>query len=130
LRIDGYLGGRLAATAALTADTSRDRLALTVADAEIAADGSDATAVTIRVTDAYGNHRPGVAGDVALTLTGPGTLIAANPFPLGGNGGVGGGFIRSRAGEPGRVTLTATHAALGDARAALTVTPVRSQTFI
>ena len=122
LRIDGYLGARLAATVRMTADTSRDRLSLAVADAEIAADGADATAVTVRVTDAYGNHRPGTAGDVALTLAGPATLIADNPFPLAAPGGVGGGFIRSRPGRTGRVTLTARHAALGEASVELTVT--------
>jgi beta-galactosidase len=122
LRVDGYVGTRLAATLQMTADTSRDRLSLAVADTEIAADGSDATAVTIRVTDAYGNHRPGTAGDVDLTLTGPATLIAANPFPLAALGGVGGGFIRSRPGETGRVTLTAAHATLGEASVGLTVT--------
>jgi hypothetical protein len=106
----------------MTADTSRDRLSLAVADAEIAADGSDATAVTVRVTDAYGNHRPGAAGDVTLTLTGAATLIADNPFPLAALGGVGGGFIRSLPGKTGRVTLTARHAALGEASVELTVT--------
>ena len=130
LRVDGYVGTRLAATLQMTADTSTDRLALTLADAEIAADGSDATAVTVRATDAYGNHRPGVAGDVALKLTGPATLIAANPFPLAALGGVGGGFIRSRPGKTGRVSLTGTHPTLGRTTAGLTVTSVRSQTFI
>jgi hypothetical protein len=90
--------------------------------ASAAADGSDATALTIRVTDAYGNHRPGTAGDVALTLSGPATLIAANPFPLAALGGVGGGFIRSWPGTTGRVSLTATHATLGEASVGLTVT--------
>ncbi len=121
LRIDGYLGTRLAATVQMTADTSRDRLLLAVADAEIAADGSDATAVTVRATDAHGNHRPGTAGDVTLTLTGAATLIAANPFPLAAPGGVGGGFIRSRPGKTGRVTLTVRHATLGEASVELTV---------
>jgi beta-galactosidase len=122
LRIDGYVGARLVATVQMTADTSRDRLALAVADTAIAGDGADATAVTIRVTDAYGNHRPGVDGDVALALSGPATLIAANPFPLAAVGGVGGGFIRSRAGLAGRVTLTARHPTLGEASVGLTVT--------
>ena len=71
LRVDGYVGSRLAATRQMTADTSRDRLSLAVADAEIAADGSDATALTVRVTDAYGNHRPGTAGDVCRPAAGP-----------------------------------------------------------
>ena len=115
------MGTQLAATVQMTADTSRDLLSLTVADAEITADGSDATAVTVRVTDAYGNHRPGTTGDVTLTLTGPATLIATNPFPLAALGGVGGGFIRSKAGQ-GQVTLVAAHATLGEASVGLTVT--------
>ena len=122
LRIDGYVGTRPVATLQMTADTSRDKLSLSLADTEIAADGSDATAITVRVTDAYGNHRPGTAGDVALTLAGPATLIAANPFPLAAVGGVGGGFIRSQPGRTGRVSLTARHAALGEASVGLTVT--------
>jgi beta-galactosidase len=113
LRIDGYVGARLAATVHMTADISRDRLQLTAADTAITADGSDTTAITVRVTDAYGNHRPGTAGDVTLELTGPGTLIAANPLPLATLGGVGGGFIRSQPGRAGPVTVTATHATLG-----------------
>jgi beta-galactosidase len=121
LRVDGYVGTRLVATLRMTADTSRDKLSLAVADTAIAADGSDATAVTVRVTDAFGNHRPGAAGDVAFTLAGPATLIAANPFPLADLGGVGGGFIRSRPGTSGRVTLTARHATLGEASVGLTV---------
>jgi beta-galactosidase len=122
LRIDGYVGARLVATVRMTADTSRDRLALTLADTEIAGDGSDATAITVRVTDAYGNHRPGTAGDVSFTLSGPATLLAANPFPLATVGGVGGGFLRSRPGEAGQVTLTAAHPTLGEASVGLTVT--------
>jgi beta-galactosidase len=120
LQIDGYVSGKLVTTVRMTADTSRDRLELTAADAEITADGSDATAITVRATDAYGNRRPGTVGDVALTLTGPGTLIAADPLPLATLGGVAGGFIRSRPGKAGTITVTATHAGLG--RASVRVT--------
>jgi beta-galactosidase len=120
LQIDGYVSGKLVTTVRMTADTSRDRLELTAADAEITADGSDATAITVRATDAYGNRRPGTVGDVALTLTGPGTLIAADPLPLATLGGVAGGFIRSRPDKAGTITVTATHAGLG--RASVRVT--------
>jgi beta-galactosidase len=130
LRIDGYVGAKLVSTLRMTADTSNDRLELTAADTEITADGSDATAITVRAIDAYGNRRPGITGDVTLTLTGPGTLIAASPLPLATLGGVGGGFIRSRRGKTGRVTVTATHATLGRASVPVTVTPVRSPSFI
>jgi beta-galactosidase len=78
----------------MSADTSRDRLRLTADDAAIAADGSDATRVTFRATDAYGNQRPNVTGEVTLSLTGPATLVGQNPFAFGGYGGVGGAFVR------------------------------------
>jgi len=130
LQIDGYVGATLVATVRMTADTSQDRLELTVADTEITADGSDATAITVRATDAYGNRRLGAAGDVTLTLTGPGTLVAASPLPLATLGGVAGGFIRSRPGQTGTVTVTATHAALGRSSAAVTIAPDRSESFI
>lgn len=126
LRIDGYVGSRLVTTVRMTADTSRDRLQLSAADAEIAADGFDATAIIVRATDGYGNHRPGITGNATLTHTGPGTLIAASPLPLGTLGtlgGVGGGFIRSQRGKAGLVTVTAAHPALGRASARVTVTP-------
>jgi beta-galactosidase len=130
LRIDGYVGARLVATARMTADPSKDRLQLTAADAAVTADGTDATAFTVRATDAYGNRRPGIAGAVTLTLTGPGTLIAANPLPLATLGGVGGGFIRSQPGKTGTVTLAAAHPTLGRASVQVTITPVRSASFI
>ena len=130
LVIDGYIGSNCVATLRMTASSDGDRLALGVADAAIDADGLDATAFTIRATDAYGNRRPGIAGDVTLTLTGPGTLIAENPFPLAAFGGVGGGFIRSLPGAAGQVTLTATHPTLGQARATVRVSPTRSESWI
>ncbi|HEY7173558.1 MAG TPA: glycoside hydrolase family 2 TIM barrel-domain containing protein, partial [Micromonosporaceae bacterium] len=64
LRIDGYVGDRLAATLHMSADTNRDRLALTVDDPVIEGDGSDATRVTCRAVDEYGNQRAIVDGDV------------------------------------------------------------------
>jgi beta-galactosidase len=128
--IDGYIGRNRVATLRRTASSDGDRLELSVADATIDSGGTDATAFTIRATDAYGNRRPGIAGDVTLALTGPGTLIAENPFPLAAFGGVGGGFIRSLPGAAGRVTLTATHPTLGRARAAVRVSRTRSESWI
>jgi beta-galactosidase len=119
LRIDGYVGGALAASVTMSADTSRDRLALWLDDSALRADGTDTTRLTFRALDAYGNQRPYVTGSVALTLTGPATLIGDNPFPFGDYGGVGGAFVRSLAGRPGRVTVQAQHATLGQAAAGL-----------
>ena len=130
LRVDGYTGTRLAAVLLMSADTSRDRLRLTADDTTITADGSDATRVTIRATDTYGNHRPNMTGEVTLTLTGPAVLIGQNPFPFGSYGGVGGAFIRSVPGETGQVTVTARHATLGSASVQITVTAARPGKYL
>jgi len=122
LRIDGYLGQRWVASARMSADPARDRLALTADDRSIQADGSDATRLTFRALDAYGNQRPHVTGDVSLSLTGPATLIGDNPFGFGAYGGVGGAFVRSRPGRAGLVRVTARHPALGQATVRITVT--------
>jgi beta-galactosidase len=123
LRIDGYVGASLVGSVEMSADSTRDRLALVVEDASIVGDGSDMTRFTFRALDAYGNQRPYPTGDVALTLAGPATLIAQNPFAFADYGGVGGGFIRSVAGTAGTVTVTAAHPTLGTASGTLTVTP-------
>ena len=130
LRVDGYTGTAIAATLLMSADTSKDRLHLAAADASIVADGSDATSVTFRATDAHGNHRPHVTGEVTLTVAGPGGLVGSNPFAFGTFGGVGGAFVRSMPGKTGRVTITARHATLGSASAVVTVATGRSGQFL
>ena len=87
------------------------------------------TRFTFRALDTYGNQRPYVTGDVTLSLTGPATLIAENPFSFATYGGVGGAFIRSQPRSSGRVTVTATHPTLGQASASLTITPASEQNF-
>jgi beta-galactosidase len=130
LRVDGYTGTRLAAVLLMSADTSQDRLQLTADDTTITADGSDATRVTFRATDAYGNHRPDVTGEVTLTLTGPAALIGQNPFAFGSYGGIGGAFIRSIPGKTGQVTITAQHATLGSASVRVTVATARPGRYL
>ena len=104
LRVDGHAAMRLAAVLLMSADTSRDRLRLTADDTTITADGSDATRVTFRATDVYGNHRPHMTGEVTLTLTGPAVRIGQNPFAFGSYGGA---FVRSVPGKTGQVMVTA-----------------------
>ena len=122
LRLDGYLGGQLVASARMSGDSARDRLALTADDASIRADGTDTTRVTFRAVDAYGNQRPHVTGDVSLSLIGPATLIGENPFAFGTYGGVGGAFVRSQPGQTGLVSVTARHPVLGQAAVRINVT--------
>jgi beta-galactosidase len=123
LRIEGYLGDRMVATVRMAADTSGDHLALTADHSSIEADGSDATRITFRAVDAYGNHRPNATGEVALSITGPGVLVGDNPFPFGAYGGVGGAFVRSIPDQSGLVRVTAEHPALGRASVQVFVTP-------
>jgi beta-galactosidase len=130
LRADGYLGTKLAAVLLMSADTSRDRLQLTADDTTITAGGSDATRITFRAIDAYGNHRPNVTGEVTLTLTGPATLIGQNPFAFGSYGGVGGAFIRSVPRRTGQVTVTARHTTLGSASIQIAVAPARPGRYL
>jgi beta-galactosidase len=122
LRIDGYLRGRLVTSVRMSADTAQDRLALAADDSSIQADGTDTTRLTFRAVDAYGNQRRRATGRVTLSLSGPGVLIGDNPFEFGAYGGVGGAFVRSEPGRPGRVIITARHPALGQATVRVTVT--------
>lgn len=110
----------------MSADPSLDRLNLTADHAAIGADGSDATRITFRAVDAHGNHRRGIAGNVALTVTGPAVLIGDNPFPFGVYGPVGGAFVRSLPGRTGLVAVSAEHPTLGRATVQVTAIAVRS----
>jgi len=121
LGIIGYVGGREVTSLQMSSNPASDRLRLDLEDPSIAADGADATRFTFRALDAYGNQRPYVSGEVSLSLRGPATLIAQNPFDFGLYGGVGGALIRSQAGRTGEVAVTATHPTLGSANAKLRV---------
>jgi beta-galactosidase len=122
LLVTGYVGGAAVATLRMSSNTALDKLALAVEDAAIVGDGSDATRITFRAVDAYGNQRPYVSGDVTLKVSGPADLVGQNPFQFQLYGGVGGAFVRSQAGNTGTVTVTASHPTLGQATAQLTVT--------
>src|SRR5260370_38120091 len=97
----------------MSADPAGDVLGMTVDDAAISADGSDATRAVFRALDAYGNQRRYLTGEVALSLSGPAALVGDNPFAFGAYGGLGAGGIRPVAGPPGAITLTASPPPLG-----------------
>jgi beta-galactosidase len=115
LLIRGFAGGRPVAQVRMSAHPGGDALAMAVDDTTISADGSDATRVVFRAMDAFGNQRRYGSGQVALTLSGPATLLGDNPFEFGQYGGLGAVWIRSLAGQPGAITLTASHPLLGQA---------------
>jgi beta-galactosidase len=124
LLILGYVGGQQATYLRMSADPADDALGMTVDDTSIWADGSDATRVVFRAIDAYGNQRRYQSGQVALSLSGPATLVGDNPFAFGEYGGLGAVWIRSLSGQPGAITLTANHPVLGQAEVQVTSEPV------
>jgi len=128
LRIDGYLGAELAASRSFSSDPSGDVLSLAADDAEIEADGADATRLAFRAADRYGAPRPYVTGQVSLDVEGPAVLVGDNPFDFAAAGGAGAVWLRSLAGVPGTVTVTASHPSLGRAVATVRVRdPLGSQ---
>ena len=121
LTVLGYYQSTHVATLQMSSDTSTDRLGLDLDDTTITGDGTDATRLTFRALDAYGNQRPYVSGDVKLSVKGPAVLVGQNPFAFELYGGVGGVTIRSEADKTGTVTVKASHSTLGSASAKLTV---------
>jgi beta-galactosidase len=124
LLIVGYVGGQQVAEVRMSADPADDTLAMAADDATISADGVDATRVVFRAVDAYGNQRRYPAGEVALTMSGPATLIGDNPFAFGAYGGLGAVWLRSAAGQPGIITLGASQPELGLAEVRVRSLPV------
>jgi beta-galactosidase len=116
LEIRGYVGGQRVAEVQMSSDTGHDSLGISADDSSITADGSDMTRVVFRARDAYGNQRRYRHGNVLLTVDGPGVLIGDNPFAFGAYGGLGAVWVRSVARQPGTITVTAVHPALGQAQ--------------
>ncbi len=127
LRIDGYLGDDQVASRRFSSDPSGDGLTLTADHAEIDADGADATRLEFRAADRYGAPRPYVTGQVTLEVEGPAVLVGESPFDFEAAGGAGAVWIRSRAGQPGTVTVRASHPGLGRAEARIRVRRRRSR---
>jgi beta-galactosidase len=115
LLIRGYAGGVQVTYLRMSADPAGDALGMTVDDTSITSDGSDMTRAVFRAVDAYGNQRRYASGQVTLSLSGPAALVGDNPFAFGEYGGLGAVWIRSQAGQPGSITLTASHPRLGQA---------------
>jgi beta-galactosidase len=121
LRIDGYLGPKLALSRPFSSDRALDRLHLHAADAELIADGADATWLTFGAVDKFGALRSFVAGEVSLSLEGPGKIVGDNPFQTADTGGSGAVLLQTIAGRPGKVHITARHPRLGGAHASIDV---------
>lgn len=121
LRIDGYVGDRVALSRSFSSDQAADQFLLSADDKELAGDGSDATRLVFQVADRFGAPRPLAGGEVKLEISGPGTIVGDNPFQLAESGGVGAVWIRTLAKRSGRIVVTATHSSLGRKSVSITV---------
>ena len=110
LKIEGYLGGKLAITRTFSGKGADVQLFVEPDDAELVGDGSDATRVVLRATDEYGSPRPFSTGAVSLAIEGPGEIVGENPFAL--TGGVGAVWVKTKE-AAGTIRLTARHPYLG-----------------
>jgi len=113
LRIDGYLGNRLALRRLFSPDTTTDVLACVADDPTLVADGQDATRIELRALDRYGAARPYVEGQLTFGVNGPGVLIGDNPLDFQSAGGAAAVWLRTVRGQPGTVTVYAAHPTLG-----------------
>ena len=113
LRIDGYVAGHLALSRSFSSDASKDNFLLKSDDEAIAGDGVDATRIVFRVVDRFGAPRLHAGGDVRFELTGPGILVGDNPFSLTESGGAGAVWVKALPETSGRISIKATHPALG-----------------
>ncbi|MEO8657132.1 MAG: glycoside hydrolase family 2 TIM barrel-domain containing protein [Bryobacteraceae bacterium] len=110
LKIEGYIGDRLAKTLILSGTGKDTDLKVLPDETELVADGRDATRVVLLVTDEHGNIRNFATGAVSLSLTGPAEIVGENPFAI--TGGTGAIWIKAKE-APGTVKLTAKHPYLG-----------------
>lgn len=124
LRIEGYIGGKMAISKTLSGAGIDADLKLELDDTELEGNGSDATRVVMRVTDQFGNTQQFASGAVALSVTGPAEIVGENPFSI--VGGVGAVWLKAKE-AGGTVRITAKHQYLGTRTAEVRVKPVAAE---
>jgi beta-galactosidase len=123
LRINGYVGSRLALSKSFSSDPGKDQFIFAADDAELVGDGTDATRLVFKIVDQYGSERAFAGGEITFALTGPGELVGDNPYvSLAESGGVGAVWIRTVANTAGQIVVKAAHATLGEKTATIRVT--------
>jgi beta-galactosidase len=110
LRIEGYLAGKKVIERRYAANGVDRHFAAAADDAQLVADGSDATRVVLRVMSELGEVRRYATAAITLALEGPAELIGENPFSL--MGGCGAVWVRAKE-QHGVARLRATHPVLG-----------------
>jgi beta-galactosidase len=121
LRIEGYIGGKLAISKTYSGKGMDSQLLVEPDDVALLGDGSDVTRVVLRVADEYGNTQQFSSGAVTLAIEGPGEIIGENPFGL--VGGAGAVWIKAKA-EAGVIHLSARHQYLAEQKISIKVAGV------
>jgi len=131
LRIDGYVGGKLALSRKFSSDPAKDKLSFAADDAELVGDGSDATRLELRVTDEFGAERAFASGIIDFEVSGPGEIVGDNPLSLAEGGGVGAVWLRTKPGGSGKITVTAKNRRFGSQTLTVNVRalPVQVETW-
>lgn len=111
LQLDGYVDGKLVVSKTCSGKGIDQKFTVTADDAELVADGSDATRVSLRITDEYGAIRSLCNDPVSITLEGPAVLLGESLVSL--SGGVTAVWVKTTT-VPGDVTLTARHLHFGE----------------
>lgn len=127
LRIDGYIGDKLALSRFFSSDHTGDRLRMQVDDTRLQCDGSDATRLMFASVDKFGAPRPFTAGEVSIHLDGPGVIVGDNPFDIGASGGAGAVWIRSLPNRTGGIRISVSHPTLGGGSAEIDVQESRNR---
>ncbi|WP_394841682.1 DUF4982 domain-containing protein [Pendulispora brunnea] len=121
LRADCWIGGSIAKTATQYTPGAATKLALSIDDGLIQADGADMTRVVVRALDAHDQAVPYDASKVTFAVTGPGALIGESPLTLeAGRGAV---YLKSALGKTGNIGLTASAPGLTAASVSVNATP-------
>jgi len=100
----GRVGGKEVARRRYGGDARAERLSMEADDEALFSDGVDATRVTLRLLDQYGNLHPFAAEAVELSIEGPGELLGPSLLPL--LGGASAFWVRSSP-EAGTIRVAA-----------------------
>ena len=123
LRIDGYVGNRLALSKSFSSNATQDQFLLAADDAELIGDGADATRLVFKVVDKYGASRAFGSGNVSFEVNGPAVIVGDNPFALAESGGAGAVWVKTVPGSSGRITIKVRHSEFGTKSVEIHVQP-------
>jgi beta-galactosidase len=120
LKADGYIGNNKVVSQTWYTPGTPTKITLTP-DTSAIFDNGDMTRVTVMVGDANNPFVPYDKTSVTLTVSGAGDFIGESPIAM--ENGVSAFYVRSRAGQTGTITCSATASSLTPGSAAIQVIP-------